>query len=61
MGGLEAMNEIRQIDPEVKAIVSSGYSVDPVMAHFHEYGFKAAINKPFRLSELEETIRSVIA
>ena len=47
MGGKEAINKLLELDPEVKAIVSSGYSDDPVLANFQEYGFKGMMPKPF--------------
>jgi len=46
MGGREALEKLVQIDPEVKAVVSSGYSTDPVMANFRQYGFCDYITKP---------------
>ena len=52
MGGREAIKFLREIDPEVTAIVSSGYSQDPVMADFTAYGFDAMISKPYRLESL---------
>ncbi len=60
MGGKEAIKEILKIDPQAKAIVSSGYSNDPVMANYRQYGFKAAISKPFEIDELKEIINSVL-
>ncbi|NOQ65877.1 MAG: hypothetical protein GQ556_01485 [Desulfobacterales bacterium] len=46
MGGGEAIKILLELDPEAKAIVSSGYSNDPIMANFKEYGFKAMVSKP---------------
>lgn len=46
MGGKEAIRELLKIDPGVRAIVSSGYSTDPVMAKFGEYGFRRVVAKP---------------
>jgi len=43
MGGKEAIKKILQIDPKAKVIVSSGYSNDPVMANYKEYGFPGVI------------------
>ena len=60
MGGKEAIKEILKIDPEAKAIVSSGYANDPVMANYGKYGFKAAISKPFEMDQLKKTINSVL-
>lgn len=60
MGGKEAIKEIRKMAPAVRAIVSSGYSADQVMANYGAYGFKAAIEKPYRISELVRLIGKVI-
>ncbi len=56
MGGTEAVREILAIDPEAKVIVSSGYSNDPVMANFRDYGFCGAIAKPYQIKELARLI-----
>ncbi|MCK4837660.1 MAG: HAMP domain-containing protein [Desulfobulbaceae bacterium] len=56
MGGEEAVREILKIDSTAKVIVSSGYSNDPIMANFKDYGFCAAIVKPFLLQELSKVI-----
>jgi len=61
MGGKDALQEILKISPDVKAIVSSGYSNDPVMIDYQKYGFKAAIGKPFKLAELNEAVNSILA
>jgi len=61
MGGKEAMQEILALDPDARAIVSSGYSNDPVMADYKGYGFKAAVTKPFLLEELRYAIADVMA
>ncbi len=60
MGGREAVIKLREIDPGVKAIVSSGYSDDPIMARFRDYGFSGVVSKPYTLKTLSETIHSVI-
>jgi len=57
MGGKEAVKELRQLDPALKAIVSSGYSNDPIMSNFREYGFDAALAKPYGASELSAAIQ----
>lgn len=59
MGGEEAVSKILDIDPNVKAIVSSGYSNDSVMANYRDYGFKGALSKPYKLNDLSEVLRSV--
>jgi len=59
-GGKEAVKKLVEIDPEVKAIVCSGYLNDPIMANFSEHGFCACIAKPYRIEELGEALHSVI-
>ncbi len=56
MGGKETAQKLLQLDPEAKLIVASGYSNDPVMAGYSEYGFRAAVSKPFTLKELRKAI-----
>ena len=56
LGGKETMVALQKIDPKVRAIVSSGYSNDPIMASFKEHGFSAAVTKPYVLEELSEAI-----
>jgi PAS domain S-box-containing protein len=51
-GGKEAIERLREIDPDVDAVVSSGYSNDPVMAEFREYGFRGRMTKPYAVDEL---------
>ena len=56
MGGEEAVKEILKINPEAKVIVTSGYSNNSVMANYSQYGFCAAVNKPYRLNEVRRAI-----
>jgi PAS domain S-box-containing protein len=60
MGGKEALALLRRIDPQVKAIVSSGYAADPVMAEYREYGFSAVLCKPYRLADLGRVLRDLL-
>ena len=60
VGGREVVEQIKRIDPSVKAIVCSGYSTDPVMARFSDYGFKGSISKPFRIRELSKVLQVVL-
>lgn len=59
MGGKEAIGKLRKLDPNVKAIVVSGYSQDPVMANHKKYGFAAAFPKPFKIMKLLEAIQTL--
>ncbi len=60
MGGREAVARLLEMDPEAKAIVSSGYSHDPVLADFRSYGFRGVIEKPYEIERLGEVLRQVI-
>jgi CheY-like chemotaxis protein len=60
MGGREAVTLVRQEDPAAKVVVASGYSTDPVLANYRDYGFSAAIAKPFQLNELRKTIKDLL-
>jgi PAS domain S-box-containing protein len=60
MGGKETIEKLREIDPHVTAIVSSGYSDDPIMADFQKYGFSGVITKPYRVIELSKILQEVI-
>ncbi|MCX8122981.1 MAG: PAS domain S-box protein [Spirochaetes bacterium] len=61
MGGAQAVQEILEINPNAKVIVSSGYSNDPIMSHYHEYGFKGVIAKPYNIAEIIKVINQVLA
>jgi DNA-binding NarL/FixJ family response regulator len=45
-----------EIDPEVRAVVSSGYSNDPVISEFKKYGFRDVVVKPYSVEELAEIL-----
>lgn len=60
MGGKEAIKKLLELDPELKAIVFSGYSDDPVMSNYREYGFRGMIAKPFDLQALSRALYEVI-
>jgi signal transduction histidine kinase/CheY-like chemotaxis protein/HAMP domain-containing protein len=60
MGGKEAVKRLLHLDPRAKAIVSSGYSNDPVMADFETYGFRGAVSKPFKAEDLCTMVKDVL-
>lgn len=60
MGGQEAMEKLRHLDPRVRAIVSSGYSEDPVMSNYEEYGFRGITFKPYKAEELSRALEKVL-
>jgi len=61
IGGKEAIQLLRKIDPQVKAVVSSGYAQDPIMANYADYGFSAVLAKPYSIKYLGETMQAIIS
>lgn len=59
MGGKETIKELLMVDPTVRAIVSSGYFNDPIMANYQNYGFKGFISKPYKMKELQNIIFNI--
>lgn len=60
LGGVETLKRLRELDPSVRAIVSTGYSADPVMADCRAYGFVGAVPKPYTASQIESVLRAVV-
>jgi len=60
MGGKETIKRLLEIDPEVKTVVSSGYSNNPIMAEYKNYGFKGVVAKPYEIQQLSEVLYKVI-
>lgn len=60
MGGRETLEKLRAIDPQVVAIVSSGYSKDPVMANYRSYGFAGVACKPYTVQDLQAELHRVL-
>ncbi len=60
MGGRETVRNLIRIDPQVKAIVSSGYSDDATMSDYKKHHFKGVMVKPYRIEELSKTVHRVI-
>ena len=60
MGGKETIKALGRIDPQVRAIVSSGYSNDPVMAEFNKHGFCGVVAKPYKLQELARAVATAM-
>ena len=61
MGGKEAAQHILQIAPQARLIVSSGYSHDPVMANYGQFGFCATVVKPYRLNDIAQVLNEVLS
>ena len=61
MGGKKTIEKLLEMDPDVKAIVYSGYYEDPVMAEYKSYGFKGVLRKPAKLDEVEQAINKAFS
>jgi PAS domain S-box-containing protein len=59
-GGKKTILKLLEMDPKVKAIVSSGYSNDPIMADYSNYGFRCVVAKPYTIRDLSEVLHKVI-
>lgn len=60
MGGKEAFEKIRGIDPSAKVVISSGYTNDPMMADFARFGFSGILAKPYRISDIKALLETMI-
>jgi PAS domain S-box-containing protein len=60
MGGEKTLRELKKLDPDVVAIVSSGYSDDDLLANYSAHGFAAMVSKPYRSSELLLTVKHAL-
>ena len=60
MGGQETIEMLKEIDPTVKAIVSSGYSDNPVIANYKQYGFCEVVAKPYEMVEFSQKLYRVV-
>jgi PAS domain S-box-containing protein len=60
MGGRETIAHLRTLNPQVVALLSSGYANDPMMANPAQYGFRGIIAKPYTVEKLQETLRCVL-
>jgi CheY-like chemotaxis protein len=58
MGGVQAVRELLQIEPSAHVIVTSGSGADPILSNYAHYGFCGVLNKPFRISELQNLIET---
>jgi signal transduction histidine kinase len=60
MGGLETLAHLRSIDPQVTALISSGYANNPVIADWAYYGFRGVVAKPYTMAQLQEVLHNVL-
>jgi two-component system cell cycle sensor histidine kinase/response regulator CckA len=60
MGGVQTLGCLREIEPSVRAVVSSGYSNDPIMADYRNHGFIGVLIKPYRIANLADVLNAVL-
>jgi PAS domain S-box-containing protein len=60
IGGKITISELQKLDPQVRAIVSSGYTNDPVLADYRAFGFSGMVAKPYTFEELSRTVQAVL-
>jgi signal transduction histidine kinase/ActR/RegA family two-component response regulator len=60
MGGKEVIEILGKSDPKIKAIVSSGYSNDPIMANYKQHGFTGVVSKPYTVQELCKAVNQAL-
>ena len=60
MGGVETIQRLREMDPKVLAIVSSGYSSGSVLSEYRDYGFSGIVSKPYRVEEMARVVERVL-
>jgi len=61
VGGKQVIKQLQEMDPDVRAVVSSGYANDPVAAEYEKYGFCGFLNKPYIIEDLLQLLKKVLA
>ncbi|UCG77947.1 MAG: PAS domain S-box protein [Nitrospirota bacterium] len=61
MGGEKAVKGILELDPDARVLISSGYTNDPVIASYEEYGFKGFVIKPYKIEDLGILLKDIIS
>lgn len=61
LGGLSAMKTLKSIDPQIKAVVSSGHASDPALSDYRSHGFCGAIRKPYTVKEMGDLLKAVLS
>ncbi|MFH1153802.1 MAG: PAS domain-containing protein [Pseudomonadota bacterium] len=60
MGGTETAARILALDSDATIVIASGYSRDPVMARYAEYGFRDVVVKPYTMEELKRKLKTLL-
>ena len=60
IGGKEAIGLLKAFDPDVNAVVSTGFSNDPVVLDFASYGFSGKLTKPYKINDMKKVLEQLI-
>ena len=60
MGGGETYDKLKEINPDIKVLLSSGYSIDGQATEILERGCNGFIQKPFNMADLSKKIREIL-
>lgn len=60
MGGREAIGKLRELDPSVRAVVSSGFANDPYVQNYTEYGFLGRLSKPYKINDMKTLLEELL-
>jgi len=60
MGGEETMRKLKELDPSVRGVVSSGYSQDPNVENYRAHGFSGVLSKPYKIKDLGDLLAGLI-
>ena len=60
MDGETCFRELQKLDPDVRAIVSSGYDNDEMVQRYLDLGFRGYLTKPYRVADLGRAIKTVV-
>jgi CheY-like chemotaxis protein len=60
MGGKDALVKLKEVDPAVKAVVSSGYTNDPCVIDYTGFGFAGKLAKPYKINDMKLVLEQLI-
>ncbi len=60
MGGIDTIEQLLAVNPEIKAIVSSGYADNAAVSDHHDYGFSACLSKPYKFEDLRDALNKLL-
>ncbi|MCA9703482.1 MAG: response regulator, partial [Methanolinea sp.] len=60
MGGLETMKVLQEINPDVAAVLSTGFSDDSKVGDLRQLGFRGVLPKPYRIDDIRELLGELV-